>query len=64
LPVHESMFVESNPAPVKAALAAKGVMRDVVRGPLVPASDKARAAIAAALGAWESGAGESPGRGR
>ena len=44
LPVHEAMFVESNPAPVKAALAAKGAMRDVVRGPLVAAlAESARA---------------------
>jgi 4-hydroxy-tetrahydrodipicolinate synthase len=53
LPVHEAMFIESNPAPVKAALAAQGKMRDVVRGPLVPASQRAREVIAAALGAWE-----------
>jgi 4-hydroxy-tetrahydrodipicolinate synthase len=53
LPVHEVMFLESNPAPVKAALAARGVMRDVVRGPLVPATQKARDAIAAAVSAWE-----------
>jgi len=57
LPVHESMFVESNPAPVKAALAAKGVMRDVVRGPLVPASATARATVALALEAWERESG-------
>jgi 4-hydroxy-tetrahydrodipicolinate synthase len=57
LPVHEAMFVEPNPAPVKAALAAKGVMRDVVRGPLVAASAKARETMAAALAVWEK-AGE------
>jgi 4-hydroxy-tetrahydrodipicolinate synthase len=49
LPVHEVMFVESNPAPAKALLAMRGKIRDVVRGPLVPASEKARAAITAAL---------------
>jgi 4-hydroxy-tetrahydrodipicolinate synthase len=52
LPVHEAMFVESNPSPVKAALAAKGVMRDVVRGPLVVASSRARETMAAALAAF------------
>jgi 4-hydroxy-tetrahydrodipicolinate synthase len=57
LPVHESMFIESNPAPVKAALAATGAMRDVVRGPLAPASQKARDAIAAALATWERSEG-------
>ncbi|MGO8996135.1 MAG: 4-hydroxy-tetrahydrodipicolinate synthase [Polyangiaceae bacterium] len=60
LPVHEAMFVESNPAPVKAGLAAKGAMRDVVRGPLVAASQKARDTIAAALTSWE----KSPEAGR
>jgi 4-hydroxy-tetrahydrodipicolinate synthase len=53
LPVHEAMFVESNPAPVKAALAARGKMRDVVRGPLAAASPRAREVILAALAAWE-----------
>jgi 4-hydroxy-tetrahydrodipicolinate synthase len=61
LPVHESMFTESNPAPVKAALAAKGIIRDVVRGPLAAASPKAREAIAVALAAWEAFDKESTG---
>jgi 4-hydroxy-tetrahydrodipicolinate synthase len=52
-PVHEVMFVESNPAPIKAALAAKGRMKDVVRGPLVRASESARAKVAAAIAAYE-----------
>jgi 4-hydroxy-tetrahydrodipicolinate synthase len=54
LPVHEAMFVESNPAPAKAALAALGKMRDVVRGPLAPASQRAREVIASALAAWDA----------
>jgi 4-hydroxy-tetrahydrodipicolinate synthase len=52
LPVHEVMFVESNPAPVKAALAMKGRMKDVVRGPLAPASDGARQRIREVLDAY------------
>jgi 4-hydroxy-tetrahydrodipicolinate synthase len=52
LPVHEAMFVEASPAPVKAALAMRGGAKDVVRGPLVVASDGARKAIAAALEAY------------
>ncbi|MEO7113436.1 MAG: 4-hydroxy-tetrahydrodipicolinate synthase [Polyangiaceae bacterium] len=36
LPVHEAMFVESNPSPVKWALSERGKMKNVVRGPLVP----------------------------
>ena len=53
LPLHEVMFIESNPAPAKAALAHRGLMRDVVRGPLAEASESARAAVIAALKAYE-----------
>jgi 4-hydroxy-tetrahydrodipicolinate synthase len=59
LPVHEAMFVEASPAPIKAAMATRPellsppfVVRDVVRGPLVVASAGARQTIAAALRAW------------
>jgi 4-hydroxy-tetrahydrodipicolinate synthase len=59
LPVHEAMFVEASPAPIKAAMSTRPellsppfVVRDVVRGPLVVASDAARETIAAALQAW------------
>jgi 4-hydroxy-tetrahydrodipicolinate synthase len=54
LPVHEAMFIEANPGPVKAALAMRGAMRDVVRGPLVAASAKTRETIAAALKGYEA----------
>src|SRR5262249_25407504 len=49
LALHEAMFVEANPAPIKAALPLRGVMSDAVRSPMVAASESARAAIAAAL---------------
>lgn len=49
LPLHEAMFLEPNPAPVKAALALRGMMRDAVRSPLVPCSEPTRKAVAAAL---------------
>ncbi len=52
LSLHEAMFVEANPSPAKAALAMRGVMKDVVRGPLVPCSEGARKAVAAALEAY------------
>lgn len=52
--VHESMFIEANPACPKAALAHLGRMKDVVRGPLVKCSDAARAKVIAALDAYES----------
>ena len=51
------MFLEANPGPVKAALAARGVMKDVVRGPLVAASEGTRKAIAAALAAYRASEG-------
>jgi 4-hydroxy-tetrahydrodipicolinate synthase len=52
--VHEAMFVESNPSPVKAALAHKGRMRDVVRGPLVKISEQGRAKVIAAVTTYEN----------
>jgi 4-hydroxy-tetrahydrodipicolinate synthase len=55
LPLHEAMFLESNPAPAKAALAMRGAMLDVVRSPLVVASTKTREALSAALATWERG---------
>jgi 4-hydroxy-tetrahydrodipicolinate synthase len=55
LPVHEAMFIESNPGPVKAALAMAGRMSDVVRSPLVAASPATRAAIQAVLDVYERG---------
>jgi 4-hydroxy-tetrahydrodipicolinate synthase len=52
LPVHEAMFLDANPAPVKAALALKHAIEPVVRPPLCPVSEAVRAAIAAALDAY------------
>jgi 4-hydroxy-tetrahydrodipicolinate synthase len=49
MPLHEAMFLEPNPAPVKAALALKGTMRDAVRSPLAPCTEGTRRAIALAL---------------
>ena len=51
VPVHEAMFVESNPSPVKAALAARGRMKNVVRLPLVPLSEAGQKKLFATLGA-------------
>jgi 4-hydroxy-tetrahydrodipicolinate synthase len=55
LPVHEVMFVEASPAPVKAALAMRGLIEDVVRPPLVRCTEGARNAIAGALEAYRRG---------
>jgi 4-hydroxy-tetrahydrodipicolinate synthase len=56
LPVHDAMFIEANPGPVKAALALRGVMKDAVRSPVFPPSEATRAAIGAALEAYARGA--------
>ncbi|MBA3893107.1 MAG: 4-hydroxy-tetrahydrodipicolinate synthase [Gemmatimonadales bacterium] len=50
LPLMDANFLETNPAPVKAALALTGRIRNVLRLPLVPVTEKTRAAMAAALG--------------
>jgi 4-hydroxy-tetrahydrodipicolinate synthase len=55
LPVHEAMFVEASPAPVKAALALRGVIKPVLRSPLCPVTEGARAVVAAALEAYGRG---------
>ncbi|MFO0756690.1 MAG: 4-hydroxy-tetrahydrodipicolinate synthase [Byssovorax sp.] len=49
LDLHGLMFVEPNPAPAKAALAALGKMSPAVRLPLVPASEATRTKITEAL---------------
>jgi len=57
VPVHEAMFLEANPSPVKAALAARGAMSDAVRSPLVRCTEATRKAIAAVVDAHARGAG-------
>ncbi len=49
LPLCRAMFAESNPIPVKSAVAKLGRCRDVVRSPLTPASEATRRLIDAAL---------------
>ena len=49
MPVHDAMFCEPSPAPVKYAASLLGLATDEVRLPLVPATDEARAKIKAAL---------------
>jgi 4-hydroxy-tetrahydrodipicolinate synthase len=57
LPVHDAMFLEASPAPVKAALAMRGLTRDTVRPPLVACTEGTRRAIAAALDGHARGRG-------
>jgi 4-hydroxy-tetrahydrodipicolinate synthase len=49
LPVHEAMFIEASPGPVKAALALRGIGTAAVRSPIVTPAEPVRAAIGAAL---------------
>jgi 4-hydroxy-tetrahydrodipicolinate synthase len=55
LPLHEALFLEPNPAPVKAALALRGAMREGVRSPMAPCSETTRRAVAASLEACTRG---------
>ena len=49
MPLHTSLFVETNPTPVKYAASVLGLMEDTVRLPLVPASEGAREAVRSAM---------------
>jgi 4-hydroxy-tetrahydrodipicolinate synthase len=48
-PLYKACFVESNPIPVKAALALLGFCTDTVRLPLAPASDSTRKYLTSVL---------------
>ena len=54
LPVHRAMFVEPNPAPMKAALAARGHMSATVRAPLVDMTEEGRRGVVEAIDAFEA----------
>jgi len=49
MPLMTANFVESNPIPVKAAMAAMGLLDEVYRLPMVPPSDASRRRIVQAL---------------
>jgi 4-hydroxy-tetrahydrodipicolinate synthase len=49
MPLHTSLFIETNPSPVKYALARLGFMSDDVRLPLLTVSDATKATVDAAL---------------
>jgi 4-hydroxy-tetrahydrodipicolinate synthase len=49
LPLMDANFLETNPAPVKAALHSMGRIQNVLRLPLLPASEATGAALRAAL---------------
>lgn len=54
LPVHDAMFIEANPGPVKAACALKGWMRGDLRLPMVAPTEATKQKIAEALRAYEA----------
>ena len=56
LPVHDAMFIESNPGPAKAALAAAGTITGNVRAPLVMPSETSTAKVVQIVDTYRSGA--------
>ncbi len=48
-PLHAALFHESNPIPLKAALASLSLCAETVRAPLTPASEATRSALRSAL---------------
>ncbi len=53
--VHEAMFIEANPGPVKALLADTGMMLDGVRSPLVPVTEGTRAILKKIVDSYKKG---------
>ncbi len=48
-PLHINLFVETSPAPIKYALSLIGKCANTVRLPMVPATEKAEAAVRQAM---------------
>lgn len=48
-PLFKDLFIETNPTPVKAALAMQGIIEEELRLPLVPISAKSREVLAATM---------------
>jgi 4-hydroxy-tetrahydrodipicolinate synthase len=55
-PVFKAMFIESNPGPVKAAMAEEGLIEEVYRLPMVPITDASRAKLREALAPFQNAA--------
>jgi 4-hydroxy-tetrahydrodipicolinate synthase len=49
LPLHQNLFIETNPAPAKYALSLLGKCADTVRLPMVPLSDKSKTIVRDAM---------------
>jgi len=54
MPLHRALFLDSNPGPLKAALAARGLPAGPVRLPLADAGEAVRARVIDALSALEA----------
>jgi 4-hydroxy-tetrahydrodipicolinate synthase len=54
LPIHRVLFSEPSPGPIKAALAQRGTLRDVLRSPMTSVTASCRAAIAKAMADYEA----------
>lgn len=54
LELHETLFTDASPAPIKAAMAAHGLIADVLRPPLLPTNPECRKRLAQALSAYEN----------
>ena len=52
-PLHRALFSEPSPAPIKAALALKGMMNASVRLPIVEASEECRSLLARLISSYE-----------
>jgi 4-hydroxy-tetrahydrodipicolinate synthase len=53
VPVHDVMFIEANPGPVKSLLADAGVMQPIVRSPLAFPGDAVRAKVRETFAAYK-----------
>ncbi len=49
MPLHQNLFIETNPSPAKYALSLLGKCSDLVRLPMVPLSDQSKAAVREAM---------------
>lgn len=49
MPLHQNLFIETNPAPAKYALSLLGKIADTVRLPMVPLAEKSRTAVRDAM---------------
>jgi 4-hydroxy-tetrahydrodipicolinate synthase len=49
MPLHQNLFIETSPAPVKYALSVLGKVADTLRLPMVPIGEKSKAAVRDAM---------------